>query len=75
MPKTWDQMTPAEKIEDLRRDMLSTMATVNQCVHNQQQLGAYHNDLMHKHAATSSLASEVAAAVRALEQKIATLKS
>ena len=75
MPKTWDQMTPAEKIEDLRRDMLSTMATVNQWVHNQQQLGAYHNDLMHKHTATSNLASEVAAAVKALEQKVVSLKT
>lgn len=34
-----------------------------------------HHDLMQKHTATSNLAAEVAASVRALEQKIASLKT
>jgi hypothetical protein len=27
----WDEMTPNEKIEELRRDVLKTMETVNLC--------------------------------------------
>jgi hypothetical protein len=30
MAKNWDQMTQAEKIEELRRDIINTMARVNQ---------------------------------------------
>jgi chromosome segregation ATPase len=30
MPKTWEQLTQTEKIEDLRRDLIKTMERVNQ---------------------------------------------
>jgi hypothetical protein len=59
MAKTWEQMTEAEKIEDLRNDMKNTMATVNSWIAQQRRLGEYHNDLMKK-------VSEVSAAVQAL---------
>ena len=59
MAKTWEQMTEAEKIEDLRNDMKNTMATVNSWIAQQKRLGEYHNDLMKK-------VSEVSAAVQAL---------
>jgi hypothetical protein len=59
MSKTWEQMTEAEKIEDLRNDMKNTMATVNSWIAQQRRLGEYHNDLMKK-------VSEVSAAVQAL---------
>ena len=30
MPKSWEELTDAEKIEELRRDILKTMGVVNQ---------------------------------------------
>ncbi len=30
MPKTWEQLTQDEKIEELRRDIIKTMAKVNE---------------------------------------------
>jgi hypothetical protein len=51
--KTWEQMTQAEKIEDLRNDMKATMATVNSWIERQKRLGEFHNELMTKHAATA----------------------
>jgi hypothetical protein len=62
MTKKWEDLTQAEKIEDLRRDMLATMATVNSWIAQQKQLGAFHNDLMRK-------VSEVSEAVRVLEAR------
>ena len=74
MSKAWDQMTQPEKIEELRRDLLNTMATVNSWITSQQQLGAFHNDLMHKHSATAQLTGEVAKVVEVLEKKVAKLE-
>ena len=62
MSKKWEDMTPAEKIEDLRRDMKATMATVNAWMDQTKQLGVFHNDLMKK-------VSEVAAAVQTLVER------
>lgn len=59
MAKTWEQMTQAEKIEDLRHDLKNTMTAVNSWAAQQKRLGEYHNDLMKK-------VSEVSAAVQAL---------
>jgi len=74
MAKTWGKMTEAEKIEDLRNDVKTIMATVNHWIQQQQQLGVFHHDLMTKHTGTSNLLSEVAATVKKLEKEIAKLK-
>ena len=71
MSKRWEQMAQAEKIEDLRKDMKETMATVNLWINQIRQNGEAHNALYNSHKQTSNLASEVAAAVRALEAKLA----
>lgn len=63
MDKKWDQMTSAEKIEDLRRDMLTTMQTVNVWVQSQRDLGQGHHRL-------SNFVNEVAEAVKKLETKL-----
>ena len=60
--KTWEKMTQAEKIEDLRTDMKATMATVNSWIEQQKRLGEFHNDLMKK-------VSEVSEAVRVLAER------
>ncbi len=54
MAKTWEQMSQSEKIEDLRRDIKSLMQAFS-------TLGADHNR-------QSNLLSEVAAAVKKLEE-------
>jgi len=63
MDKTWDQMTAAEKIEELRRDMLNTMQTVNAWVQSQRDLGQDHHRL-------SNFVNEVAEAVKKVETKL-----
>ena len=52
MAKNWEEMTQAEKIEDLRTDIKTTMATVNAWIDNQKILETHHRDLMTKHAVT-----------------------
>jgi hypothetical protein len=74
MSKTWEEMTAEEKIEELRRDMIKTMDAVSVWIREQQLLGGHHHDLKNKHLATSSLASEVAAAVKTLEQRVSKLE-
>jgi hypothetical protein len=59
MAKKWEEMTQAEKIEDLRNDMKATMAALNAWTDQTRQLGVFHNDLMRK-------VSEVSEAVRVL---------
>ncbi len=39
MPKTWEEITQGEKIEELRRDILKTMEAVNLWIAEQRQLG------------------------------------
>jgi len=63
MDKTWDQMTAAEKIEDLRRDMLRTMQTVNAWTQSQAALGQDHHRL-------SNFVNGVAEAVKKVETKL-----
>ena len=60
MAKTWDQMTVDEKVEDLRRDIIDTMKTVNFWIKD--------------HLNSASLASDAANAVKNLEQRIAKLE-
>jgi hypothetical protein len=59
MAKMWEEMTQAEKIEDLRKDMKATMATLNAWMDQTRRLGEFHNDLMKK-------VSEVSKVVEAL---------
>jgi predicted nucleic acid-binding protein len=73
MAKIWVEMTQAEKIEDLRKDVLTIMGTVNTWVLAQQQLGGFHHDLVRKYSATSHTVPEVAEAVKDLEKKVAAL--
>lgn len=63
MAKTWEEMTAAEKIEDLRRDILKTMQTVNAWAQSQRELGQDHHRL-------SNFVSEVAEAVKKVETKL-----
>jgi hypothetical protein len=63
-----------EKVEELRNDVIKTMEAVNLWQRDQQQLGAHHHDLHKKHLATSSLATEVAAAVKVLEKRVSKLE-
>lgn len=65
MAKTWEEMTDPERIQDLRKDMKETMATVNSLAQSLRQLGADHNRV-------SNLLSEVANAVKELERKAGT---
>jgi hypothetical protein len=60
MAKTWDQMTLDEKVEDLHRDVIETMKTVNFWIK--------------EHINSASVASEAANAVKTLEQRLAKLE-
>ena len=71
MPKTWEQMTIAEKVDDLRNDMKTTMATVNDWIVQQRANEASHNALLQKHERLVNHLSEVAKAVEVLEAKAA----
>lgn len=59
MAKAWDELTLEEKVEDLRRDMIETMKTVNFWIKD--------------HLNSAILASEAANSVKSLEQRIAKL--
>lgn len=59
MAKVWNEMTIEEKVEDIRRDMIETMKTVNFWIKD--------------HLNSATVASEAAAAVKSLEQRIAKL--
>jgi hypothetical protein len=39
MPKTWEQMTQPEKIEDLRRDVKAIFEVLNELASGQRALG------------------------------------
>lgn len=73
MAKKWEDLTQTEKIEDLRRDMLTTMAMVNLWIEHQKRLGEFHHDLMTKHDVTSNRVSEVSEALRILAERVAKL--
>jgi hypothetical protein len=60
MAKTWEQLNNAEKIEELRRDILKTMARVN-------QLDA-HSDVL------ESGISKIVGDLRRLESRVAKLE-
>lgn len=59
MAKAWDEMPLEEKVEDLRKDMVETMKTVNFWIKD--------------HLNSATLASEAAESVKSLEQRIAKL--
>jgi len=61
MSKTWKQLSDAEKIEDLRSDILTIMAKVN-------QLDA-HSDVL------ESGISKIVGELRSLESRVAELES
>ena len=48
MAKPWEQMTEAEKIEELRNNVLALASRVNTWVDNQKRLGEFHNALKTK---------------------------
>lgn len=62
MPKTWEQMTQAERIEDLRNDIKTIFSTLNEIRTEQQNLAFRLNGAV-------SLVSEVADAVKKLEKR------
>lgn len=59
MPKTWEKMTQAEKIEDLRRDVKAIFQHLNDLQASQSKLGHRLDDVF-------SLASEAAKKVESL---------
>jgi hypothetical protein len=61
MAKTWEQLNDAEKIEELRRDILKTMAKVN-------QLDA-HSDVLERGI------SQIVGDLRDLKSQVAKLES
>jgi hypothetical protein len=48
MPKTWDQMTQAEKIEDLRRDVLMLIDALNGTRRSSELLANHIDDAKNK---------------------------
>ncbi len=70
MPKTWDEMTQPEKIEQLHRDLLELTESVGVCIKNQELLGQSDFELMQKHEAKSRLVTKFAAAVLDLEKRV-----
>jgi hypothetical protein len=71
MPKTWEQMTTEEKVEDLRRDMKRTMETVNLWIEQQRQLRQSHDDLMKQHKETANQVSQLATALQTFLEALA----
>lgn len=63
MDKKWEDLTQEEKIEDLRKDMKTTMATVSAWIKEQQTVGASHNSLMNKHTETANRLSQALARI------------
>ena len=74
MPKTWDEMTQPEKIEQLHRDLLELTESVGVCIKNQELLGQSDFELMQKHEAKSRLVTKFAAAVLDLEKRVRELE-
>jgi ornithine carbamoyltransferase len=75
MPKTWEQMTTEEKVEDLRRGVDRMTETVNLRIEQQKRLAVFHNDSMNNHTRTSSPLAEVAEALKILELRVQKLDS
>ena len=61
MLRKWEQLTPAEKVEDLRRDLLKTRVVVN--------------DMGHRLNALEGGISEVAGRAHNLESQVARLEA
>jgi hypothetical protein len=68
MPKTWEQLSQSEKIEDLRRDMLRIYSAVNALATDVGRTWSFTRE-------TSAKLSEVAKAVGALEGRLPTARS
>jgi hypothetical protein len=74
LAKSWEQLTQAEKIEDLRSDMKKVMGTINAWMESHRILAEGHGILRAEHSGTSNQATEVAAAVQDLENRVAKLE-